>query len=378
MTLVVRAFVVAFAVLLTASLARPQTGFDLQPRGSRLQATPPTAPDYRVWQTVYPTPVHLASSTNSDALKWGASPTYVAQSYDTLVATQPAFGEATCPPCPPLVYAAPAFDPYACSQQPVVGCPTAACPGICTEPIYSNPVDPWRNSYFEGEAQLGDVPTTGRGSVFVPTFQDQNSYLFFDIRGQWDDEQAAEGNFGIGGRRYFDAGYFATLYGFYDFRHTQLNNNFHGVTVGADVFNLQHEARMNWYIPEGGGQPAPGFAQAQRSGNAIVVAAGVERAYYGFDAEVGHPTLAGQRAVRGRAARLRGRVLLQQTTTRGSRHTAALVRGLRGGSTTCPYWAPAHGWCWRASFSTTTSARHRASLRSRCGSPLARTAPPHA
>lgn len=192
-------------------------------------------------------------------------------------------------------------------QQPVnqgFAQPTLTQPGL-VQPGFGQPLsDPYtiytapamapiltlqgarRQPYAELEGVIGDQPETLRGNLFFPFLQRDNSFWFADIRGHFDDEEAAEGNFGVAYRRLV-GDIIVGAYGFYDLRHTQFNNNFQGATVGVEALDLNWEGRFNWYIPEGGSQATPSLNQASLVNNAIVVRQGLERALYGFDGEIG-------------------------------------------------------------------------------------------
>ncbi|MEN1679436.1 MAG: right-handed parallel beta-helix repeat-containing protein [Planctomycetota bacterium] len=178
-------------------------------------------------------------------------------------------------PCGPVCgpSCGPVIDPYAACT------PTLAAPAV---PVSGG----WRRPFAELEGRIGDEPETLQGNLFVPFLQRPNAFWFADIRGHFDDEQAAEGNWGVAYRRLYGDLIWG-FYGFYDLRHTQFNNNFHGATFGIEALDLNWEARFNWYIPEGGSKPVPALNQLGVVNNAVVFQNGIERALYGFDGEVG-------------------------------------------------------------------------------------------
>jgi hypothetical protein len=136
------------------------------------------------------------------------------------------------------------------------------------------------------EIKPGTNRVLGNGVLMVPLRQTENSLLFADVRGVFDDNETYEGNWGIGYRRMFDE-WIVGAYVFYDRRHSAFNNNFDQLTFGAEALSVDWEFRVNGYIPEDTPKPAAGGAVAAISGSNLVVRAGVERSYYGIDAEIG-------------------------------------------------------------------------------------------
>ncbi len=149
------------------------------------------------------------------------------------------------------------------------------------------------NSFTEWTFKPGDNRVLGNGELFVPLWQNDGALLFANIRGQIDDRAAAEGNWGLGLRRIVDDAWILGLYGFYDLLHSSNNNNFDQAMFGIEALSVEREARLNVYIPEGGRRIISGGGGgapfAAISNNNIVIRRGgaEERAYYGFDAEVG-------------------------------------------------------------------------------------------
>ncbi|MCA9248939.1 MAG: inverse autotransporter beta domain-containing protein [Planctomycetales bacterium] len=134
----------------------------------------------------------------------------------------------------------------------------------------------WR-PYFEAHVRAGDAAEVGQGNVFLPLLEDDASMLFADLRGQWTDEQAAEGNFGLAYRQIMSNDWIVGGYAFYDLRHSRFNNNFQQFTVGAELLNACNGLRVNGYIPDRDADDAPQLNTATTLGE--------ERAYYGVDFE---------------------------------------------------------------------------------------------
>ena len=147
------------------------------------------------------------------------------------------------------------------------------------------------DAYTNGLFRPGSNRVIGEGQLFLPLFQDRETLLFTDIRGQLADDGNREGNFGLGLRRMFDSEWIAGGYVFYDRRRTPFGNEFDQATVGMEFLSLDWEARANGYLPNDSSASIPGGApQAVFSGGTIQLQGGgsaVERPYFGVDAEVG-------------------------------------------------------------------------------------------
>ncbi|MDA1165829.1 MAG: inverse autotransporter beta domain-containing protein [Planctomycetota bacterium] len=142
-------------------------------------------------------------------------------------------------------------------------------------------------SFTAWEFKPGNERVLGSGQVVVPLWQDAKTLLFADVRGQVDDQESSEGNWGLGLRTMIDDSWIAGAYGFYDLRRSEFNNNFNQATFGLEALSVDWEARINGYIPESGAATVAALNAAQVSNGTIVVRGGEERAYYGVDAEVG-------------------------------------------------------------------------------------------
>jgi hypothetical protein len=142
-------------------------------------------------------------------------------------------------------------------------------------------------TYTAWEFSPGDHRVLGDGQLMVPLWQTSDSLIFADVRGQMDDRDNYEGNWGLGLRQIQNDSWIAGVYGFYDLRRTGNNNNFSQATFGAEALAVDWEARINGYIPETGAKSVAGLNQAGLFNGAIVVRGGQERAYYGGDIEFG-------------------------------------------------------------------------------------------
>ncbi|MCA9240364.1 MAG: inverse autotransporter beta domain-containing protein, partial [Planctomycetales bacterium] len=184
--------------------------------------------------------------------------------------TSPYFPQPSYNACGPV-------DPYAC--QPCYPQPLATpTPIVGTSAL--------RPAHAEIEGRAGDPAETLQGNLMVPFWQQQNVHWFFDIRGQYDDNRSGEGNFGVARRELLSNGLIVGVYSFYDLRHSQFNNNFQQGMVGFELLTLDWEYRVNGYLPFTGTQ-ATGVNSSSVQGGNIVVQQGLERAYFGWDAEFG-------------------------------------------------------------------------------------------
>lgn len=122
--------------------------------------------------------------------------------------------------------------------------------------------------------------------MFIPLLWDESSLLFADIRGQFADVGGGEGNWGFAFRHLFEHDWLLGLYGFYDIKESANSNWFHQGTIGAELLSYRFDVRANLYMPEGGSQAAVAPTALISNGN-LVVQNNEERAYHGFDAEVG-------------------------------------------------------------------------------------------
>ncbi|TWT38163.1 hypothetical protein KOR34_31310 [Posidoniimonas corsicana] len=217
-----------------------------------------------------------------------------------VAAAPPASTAIVAPPGAGYGAAAPYAAPYSGALPPGASVPSynacpPASPHACA-PVYGQPAPvmapsaslfPARPAHAEIEGRMGDPAEVLQGNLMLPFWQQQNSFWFLDLRGQYDDERAGEGNFGFARRQLLDNGLISTFYGFYDIRHSAYNNNFQQGMVGYELMSLEWEYRVNGYLPFTGTQTTGQNIASLDSANNIVVQQGLERAYYGMDAEYG-------------------------------------------------------------------------------------------
>lgn len=139
------------------------------------------------------------------------------------------------------------------------------------------------------------------GDLFVPLWQNADTLIFADIRGNSDDSENYETNIGLALRKMVNDWWILGGYAFYDRKWTDNNNEFDQLTLGLELLSVNWEARGNVYIAEDGQKRAgnafatgDGRPQAVFDGNTINVVSGgtsnftpFETAYSGFDAEMG-------------------------------------------------------------------------------------------
>ncbi|MEW4528269.1 inverse autotransporter beta domain-containing protein [Maioricimonas sp. JC845] len=167
-------------------------------------------------------------------------------------------------------------DPFLNPGAPVAG----GFPSGFGQPGYWNP-------YIAGTFDGGTERVLGRAQLMVPLFQNGYELVFADIRGQYDDRDNSEANFGLAKRVMGGPDWIYGGYIFYDRKHTAYNNDFSQVSLGIEMMSIRWEARANGYIPLSGSKAAPGATTFDVVGGNLVMQAGRERAYYGFDGEVG-------------------------------------------------------------------------------------------
>lgn len=151
---------------------------------------------------------------------------------------------------------------------------------------------PVYDGYVEGRITPGNVRTLGDFKLFVPLWQaNGRSLLFADLRGQMDDSSNYEGNWGAGFRHLTDNDWVLGSYGFYDSRWSYTGHQYNQMTLGIEAMSVDHELRMNGYLPDTNTKSIAGAAPSvELIGNQLVLITPnqqYEVAYYGLDAEYG-------------------------------------------------------------------------------------------
>jgi len=171
-------------------------------------------------------------------------------------------------------------DQYGCDQY---GC-ESHCRDCLPFDVACGPTN-WISPFVSIGVRSGSSRLIGNVRGFFPIAQGDESTWFIDLRAQFDDDGAGEGNFGLGWRGHLDHGWILGLYGYYDLLYSAHDNIFSQGTIGAELMSLNWEFRVNGYIAESGAQRA---GAATTTVNGQIVANNLqERAYSGVDAELG-------------------------------------------------------------------------------------------
>ncbi|MBX3438389.1 MAG: right-handed parallel beta-helix repeat-containing protein [Planctomycetaceae bacterium] len=133
----------------------------------------------------------------------------------------------------------------------------------------------------------GTERTLWNGDLFLPLYQDGTTLWYLNVRGQVDDDDAAEFNIGSGVRTLARPGLIFGTYLFYDRLFSANNNGFSQGTFGVEVMDVCWDYRFNVYFPESKAKPTSIPPKASISDGTIVVNSGEERAYWGLDFEAG-------------------------------------------------------------------------------------------
>ena len=145
-------------------------------------------------------------------------------------------------------------------------------------------------AHLDVEAKPGNKRSLAEGDLFLPLWQDGRSLLFGNLRGRFDNDDAGEGNLGLGVRRMYEAGWNLGGYGYFDRRKTENGNYFDQATFGGEALGRDWDLRVNAYLPYGDKVRDLGTTStASVSANTVVVSSVTtqERALKGYDAEIG-------------------------------------------------------------------------------------------
>ncbi len=184
---------------------------------------------------------------------------------------------------------------YIFSHAPTLPC-IAVLLCLCPAAMAQDDQNKWQG-HVEAEGKWGTERSLGEIGVFLPAWQNNNTLIFGDVRGRFDDQDSSEGNFGLGLRHQINRQWIVGGYTFYDRRRTENNNIFDQATIGIEALSENIEARINGYIPESDEKtviPATGTSTAGLATGGtfqLVTTTGggvVERALPGFDAEIGY------------------------------------------------------------------------------------------
>jgi parallel beta-helix repeat protein len=144
--------------------------------------------------------------------------------------------------------------------------------------------------------------TRGESTLWAPLLQSPTSLLFGEVTGNLFEESQHEGNFDLGFRQMYAAGWNLGLWGGYDIRTTALGSTFHQVSGGLEALSENWEFRLNGYVPLNDSNDVGsysfstgGASTVLLSGSTIMLQTGVnsvtstqvEYAMGGVDAEIG-------------------------------------------------------------------------------------------
>ncbi|PLX99917.1 MAG: hypothetical protein C0623_08230, partial [Desulfuromonas sp.] len=145
----------------------------------------------------------------------------------------------------------------------------------------------------------GSERSLGEMELFIPIDETDKELLFLDIRGQFDDLENSEGNFGIGYRKILPGNdRIIGGYLFYDLISTDAGSDFSQFTLGVERLTEHWDFRFNVYLAESGKEVVSSSGGAATGifyqGSNIVQRTNTlttetfERAMSGYDAEVGY------------------------------------------------------------------------------------------
>jgi len=132
----------------------------------------------------------------------------------------------------------------------------------------------------------GNHRVIASGGFFIPLWQDYDSLVFTDLSGSVDDHGAGDGYFGLGYRTYLDPQWIFGSYLYADLIGTKQNNFFGQGQLGFELLSLNWDFRVNGYAPGHASQSAE--SQNSLSNGTAITRNFRERAYAGFDVEIGH------------------------------------------------------------------------------------------
>lgn len=138
-------------------------------------------------------------------------------------------------------------------------------------------------------AKGGNDRSLGEVGVRLPLWQSNYDLVFGDIQGRLSDNEENEAHFGLGFRTYLNTEWVFGTYAYYDFRETAERNRFHQLTFGLEAMSPHWDFRVNGYFPNEGYKSSP-LATGISNGT-IVTNNFQERAYRGFNAEIGRRIL---------------------------------------------------------------------------------------
>ncbi len=103
------------------------------------------------------------------------------------------------------------------------------------------------SSHIDIGYKIGSDRDLSKVEFFSPILQSDKSLWFIDLRGWVDDNDTSENNLGLGYRKMIGGSAIIGLYGFYDIRKTNLDNEFKQKTYGIELLTENFDFRANYY-----------------------------------------------------------------------------------------------------------------------------------
>lgn len=143
------------------------------------------------------------------------------------------------------------------------------------------------DAWLETGGYLSSERDRGELVAYAPLWQDDNSLIFTDIRGKFFSDNAQEANLAVGYRELTDDWIYGAWVG-YDLRRSDNDHIFRQASVGLEVLGVDHDFRVNGYLPVSDARNSAQGSNIIFSGNQIFLTGGREVPLGGFDAEVGY------------------------------------------------------------------------------------------
>ncbi|ATN37017.1 hypothetical protein ACO34A_24930 (plasmid) [Rhizobium sp. ACO-34A] len=142
-------------------------------------------------------------------------------------------------------------------------------------------------AYMDFDARWNSEQSQAGFGMMVPFRIDRGQMFFIDLGGSTIEGGVRRGAFGAGYRFETNGGPVIGFNGYYDYLNSDLDNDFHQLSFGAEVLGSVFETRANVYIPLGDGHAVDGIGRGVISDGALRFREGREQARPGADAEVG-------------------------------------------------------------------------------------------
>src|SRR3546814_16678600 len=101
-----------------------------------------------------------------------------------------------------------------------------------------SPAPKWA-PHIDLEGKGGTKRSLGEADLFIPLAQDGDTLLFSSLRTRMDDNDGAEGNFGLGVRHMLETGWNLGTYAYLDRRKTEWDHYFSQVKLGLEALRSE-------------------------------------------------------------------------------------------------------------------------------------------